>query len=95
VVGAGGGARMIINLHIDRVVVDGVSLEQGSERHVRAAVERELSSLLMTRGVPTSMLGGGAVPGVRENSAHLEKASTPTAVGREVARSIYGSLSQF
>jgi hypothetical protein len=86
---------MIINLHIDRVVVDGVSLEQGSERQMRVAVERELTALFTTRGVPSSLLGGGAVPRLSGTSMRQPKGSTPTGVGRDVAGSIYGSFSRF
>lgn len=86
---------MTINLHIDRVVVDGVSLGRGSERQVRAAVERELTALFATRGVPNSLLGGGAVPKLSGTSMRQSKGSTPTGVGRDVAGSIYGSFSRF
>ena len=83
---------MIVNLHIDRVVVDGVSLERGSERQVRAAVERELSSLFLTRGVPLSVQHSMALPAVSGNTIPVSNGVSATRVGSQIAQAVYQGI---
>ena len=54
---------------------------------IGAALERELTRLLVDRGVPEAVAGGAAREGVDAGSFERSSDSTPSAVGEAVARS--------
>ncbi len=82
---------MSIALHIERLILDGIALPPGGERHLQAAVEAELVRLLAS-GDLARELRGGAVPAVRISGARLNGARGPEALGREIARTVYNGL---
>ncbi|MFL6211740.1 MAG: hypothetical protein ACJ74W_23030 [Pyrinomonadaceae bacterium] len=85
---------MNINLHIERLVLDGVSLARGHEPLLRAAIEAELSRLLATNGLPSSLLSGGAVPRLQTGEIQLANEHGAQHLGRQIAGALHGELSQ-
>lgn len=80
-----------IDLHIDRLVLDGVAVEPADRERFRAGLEAELARLLTERGLP------GAVsrdqPGTRA-SAPVDLRGVPPVVGAaRVAQQVYERIS--
>jgi len=84
---------MNINLHIERLVLDGVNIAPGQRPLVQAAVESELTRLLTAGGLSPDLTGGGALHRVSANAIQLNSsAGGPADLGRQIASSIYGGI---
>jgi len=81
---------MNINLHIEQLLLDGLSLTPGQGAAVQAALEVELTRLLKERGMGN--LSGGAVPQLTVPSIQLSPAGAPAQWGRQIARTLYHGL---
>lgn len=82
---------MNINLHIERLVLEGLPIAQGAGPLVQHAVEAELSRLLAD-GVSPGLSGGGALPRVPAGAIQLTKDVSAAAIGRQIAQSVYGGI---
>lgn len=85
---------MNINLHIDRLILDGLPIERHHGPLVKAAVEAELSRLLAADGLANSLMAGGAMPSVRAPGIQLASDSNPTRLGQQIGRAVYGGIGQ-
>lgn len=85
---------MNINVNIERLVLDGISIPHGQRPLLRAAVEEELTRLLAAGGLSSSMMMGGAVPYVPAGAIELSGESNITDLGRQVGRAVYGGLNR-
>lgn len=83
---------MKIKLHIERMVLDGLTVDQTQGGRVRAAVEKELTRLLAAGGVAPELKAGGAVPTVRGGNMRVEKNSRPADLGTNIAGAVYGGI---
>ena len=83
---------MNINLHIERLVLDGVPVAQGREPVVRAAVEAELTRLLAADGLASDLAAGGALPRIQAGEIQLAGADNSEQLGRQIARAVYGGI---
>lgn len=81
---------MKIELHIERLVLDGVGFERGRTAQLQAAVAAELTRLLSERGLPT--LQAGAVPRVDARDVALAPAAHPVHAGHQIARSVFAAI---
>jgi hypothetical protein len=84
---------MNINLHIERLILDGLLLERSQGPHVQAAVEAELARLLTTNGLGEQFQSGGAMPSVRAAGIQLENGSSSIEIGQQIAQSVYHGIS--
>jgi hypothetical protein len=83
---------MNINLHIERLILDGLPIGSGQGALVQAAVEAELARLLVQGGIATSLQSDGAVPSVRADAIQLTAQSTPAQMGQQIAQSVYAGM---
>jgi hypothetical protein len=83
---------MNIDLHIDRLVLEGLPIGAAQGPLVQAAVEAELSRLLTEQGPAARLQSGGALPSLRASPVRLVPGSTPAQVGVQIARSVYGGM---
>lgn len=83
---------MNIELHIERLVLDGLALERGQGASVQAAVEAELTRLLGEQGLSARLQAGGALPSLQSNPVQLTPGSTPAQMGAQIARSVYSGI---
>jgi hypothetical protein len=81
---------MKIHLHIDRVVLDGVPVDQ--PRSLRKALAQELTSRLMEGGLSPDLRSGGAVPRVRGGAIELGQGSNPARLGTQIAGAVYRGI---
>lgn len=83
---------MSINLHIERLILEGLPLTRAQSPLVQAAVEAELSRLLSAGGLHSTLQSGIAVPSVRADAMSLNAGSTPKQIGQQIARAVYGGI---
>ena len=82
---------MNINLHIERLILDGIDLGPAQRQQLRAAVQQELVRLLGA-GTPLTQLGG-AVPSISSPAIELQK--NPKEFGKQIAGSVYGGIGKW
>lgn len=83
---------MRIQLHIDRLVLDGLPVDWASGPAVKAAVEAELTRLLSKGSLATELASGIAVPALRGGSINVADKVKPTALGRDIAGAVYRGI---
>ena len=83
---------MNINLHIERLVLDGIQIAPEQRPVLQAAVENELSRLLTQRGLSPSLAQGVAVPRLSARDMQMASASSPAELGQRIAQSVYGGI---
>jgi hypothetical protein len=83
---------MKVNLHIERLVLDGLPISRSQGALVQRAVEAELSRLLAADGLAPSLLAGGAMPYAPGGPMRLTNESNPDHLGTQIAQSVYGGL---
>jgi hypothetical protein len=76
-----------VHVHIDRLVLDGVTLEPGGAARFGAAVEAAVADALRTRGLSSELGSGGAFAAVPAGRAGRLDG---TAVGAAVAEGLAG-----
>jgi hypothetical protein len=81
---------MNIHLHIERVVLDGVPVDQ--PRSLRKALERELTSRLTEGGLSPDLRSGGAMPHVRGGAIELGQGSPSARLGTQIAGAVYRGI---
>jgi hypothetical protein len=86
---------MRINVHIDRLVVDGFDLDRRQRPLMQAAFERELARLLAQDGLSSEMSSGVALRSLNAPSIQIAKANnSPDAFGEQVAQAVYRGMGQ-
>jgi hypothetical protein len=81
-----------INLQIDSLILDGVTLRPGEERLLQAALQSELVRLLADNGLNQIWSSGAVLPELRAAPIQSSPHSDPAGFGRQIAHSVYGSL---
>ena len=85
---------MNINVHIERLVLEGLELGPGQGELVRAAVVAELTRLLTAGGLGAQLQSDAALPSVRADALHLEPAGGPAQIGQQIAQAVYGGIGE-
>lgn len=83
---------MNINLHIERLVLDGISLSPGERPLLQAAIEAELTRLLANGDLNDALRSGGALYSVRTAGIQLENDGSPGRLGEQIAGAVYGGI---
>jgi hypothetical protein len=83
---------MNLELEIRELVLDG--FPAADRDRIARAVHKELERLFSERGVPISLQGGGDVARIDGGSFQVAPNSSPEATGTQVARALYGGMSE-
>lgn len=83
---------MNINLHIERLILDGLPLEDGNAPLLKVAVEAELTRLLTAEGLPDGLMAGGALPRVSAGSIQPAGNVSAGSLGQQIARAVYEGI---
>jgi hypothetical protein len=81
-----------VNLHIERLILDGLPISSLQGAAVRSALERELARVLAQDGLPGQGGAGGAVPRLPVQQFTLALGDRPAAIGRHIARSLHRGM---
>ena len=87
-----GGQTVNINLHIERLILDGVHMSHGERLALQASIEMELVNLLASDGLAPNLLAGGAMPRVRDGTVQLTRRASPADLGKQIAQAVYGGI---
>ena len=85
---------MNINLHIERLVVDGLDIEPGQRHRLQPAIEAELRRLFSQGQLRPELMGGVAVPRIDVAPIRTSPAAGPADLGRQIAGSIHGGVAK-
>jgi hypothetical protein len=80
-----------VNLHIERLVLEGIDVEPTQRPALQAALEAELGRLIAEGGVG-GLAMGGAVPSVKAEGFQMGVDGNPRQLGRQIAGSVYGGI---
>lgn len=83
---------MNIELHIERLVLDGLPIGALDGEVVRAAVEAELTRLLAIDGLGMSWHAGGALPVLPVGDLALAIGDAPEHIGTRIAGVVYDGI---
>lgn len=83
---------MNIQLHIERLVLDGLPITRSQRPLVQAAVEAELARLLAADGLSPIVVAGGVLPRVPAGDIQLTKDDDPGSLGQQIARAVYRGI---
>ena len=85
---------MNVNIHIERLVLDGVDVPYAQRPALQAAVEAELARLIAAGGVAPGLASGGAYARVPGGSIELTNGGDPTVLGGQIAQAVYGGIGE-
>jgi hypothetical protein len=83
---------MNIKLHIERLILDGISPSLGERPLLQTAIEAELTRLLANGGLSDALQSGGALYNVRTAGIQLARDMSPTQLGEQIAGAVYGGI---
>ena len=83
---------MNINLHIDRLVLDGISLDSHQRPVLQQALQRELTRLLANGNLHPDFVGGIAIRRLAVPGIQLAENIQPTQLGQQIAGALYGGM---
>jgi hypothetical protein len=84
---------MKINLHIERLVLDGVIISPGQRDLLQESVTTELAQLLNNGGLADNFAEGVSLPRLSTNGIQLTGNNT-ILLGQQIAQSVYGGISK-
>ena len=83
---------MTINLHIDRLVLDGIALAPNQRHLLQASIEAELTRLLTQGGLHPQLNDGLSVPRLKTAQIDLSANINSTQLGQQIAASVYQGI---
>ncbi len=85
---------MNINVHIERLILDGLPVTARQGASVQAAVEAELTRLLAEGGLAADVQPGGALRSVLADDIRVTMGNHPTLLGQLIAQSVYSGIGE-
>lgn len=82
---------MRIQVYIDRLVLDGLPVQNHEGSAIREAIERELTRLLAEGGLSPELVTNGAFTDLPVGTMKVAE-SNSTKIGREIARTIHRGI---
>lgn len=82
---------MNINLHIERLVLDGVNIAPGERHLLQASLTNELTQKLNNGGLARNLVEGVALPRLATSGIQINDYK-PMELGQQIAQSVYGGI---
>jgi hypothetical protein len=79
-----------IQLHIERLVLDGLPLSRVQAQQMQSVLEVELTRLLSEGGLAPHLLQGGAFSSLQ--GGEVAGFGNPRGLGQQVAQAVYGEV---
>ena len=83
---------MNINIDIEKLVLEGVSISPSQGRLLQGAVEAELARLMRTEGIPDNWSSGGVVSHVPSGAIQVKPGTNPTQMAQQIAQTVYRGM---
>ena len=85
---------MITNIHIERLILDGLSVSYHQQAQLHATIEMELGNLFANNILPDSLMQDGVLSDISAGDIQLTYENDPVGLGQEIARAVYGGFSR-
>lgn len=85
---------MNIEIHIDRLILDGLPLTGQSGPQIQAAVEAELTRLLTEGGLAAELQAGGGMRSLKADDFQMGRDANSSQLGWQIAQALYGGIGQ-
>ena len=85
---------MNANIHIERLVLDGLYITYHQQSLLQAAVEKELGRLFTANGLANGLMAGDSVSHISADAIQLADESDPTELGQQIAQAVYGGVNR-
>jgi hypothetical protein len=88
------GARRGVNVevHIERVTLDGIRLGPAERAALSHTLCDELGALIKSGGIPTRLVSTGALPSLPTGAVQMPAPRAPGPLGRALANGVYTSF---
>lgn len=83
---------MNINLHIERLVLDGVNVAPGQRHLLQTSIAAELTRILAEGGLSSDLAQGTNLSRLSGSSIQINESGKPAQLGQQIAQSIYGGI---
>lgn len=83
---------MNIELHIERLVLDGLPVAPRDRANLQVAVEAELTRLLATGGLQTELLSGGAIRSLGGGEIQATNNMSSLHLGNQIAHAVHSGV---
>lgn len=83
---------MKIRLHVDKLIVDGLSTSSIGQPALRETVTAELDRLIREQGLGAHMKAAGEHRRMRGSDISVHDRLSAQAIGREIAKSVYSGI---
>jgi hypothetical protein len=83
---------MNITVHIDRLILEGISLAHSQRPRLQATVEAELVRLLATNGLASNLQTHGSWPSLTAAPIELQNTNEPIQLGKQIAQAVYRGI---
>ena len=83
---------MNIELHIERLIIDGVQVESNRRAELRNAVAAELTRLLAGAGLRAELLTTRAVPSLGGGEIEVTTNTSAAQLGGHIAEAVHGRI---
>jgi hypothetical protein len=83
---------MRINVHIERLILDGLPVTSLQGPEVGAAIETELARLLLGQGLSDELRQGATVSGLKARAIQIGKDSQPARIAQSISRTVYDCI---
>jgi hypothetical protein len=87
-----GGSSLNIELHIERLILNGLSVERQNRAQFQAAVESELTRLLTLGGLRHELLTGGAVRSLGAGEIFVSHQMDVSRLGSHIAQAVHTEI---
>jgi hypothetical protein len=88
----GDQGRMKMNVHIDRLILEGLPATSAQGPQIGAAIQQELVRLLTAHGLTDELRGGIAVPRIRAGVIQLGAENQPVRLGNSIAQAVHEGI---
>ena len=85
---------MNINLHIDRLVLDGVSVAPHQRADLKAAVEVALRQQLANQGIGSAMQSNSHRRSVSGGAITIDNSHKPVSLGQQIGKAVYRGIGE-
>lgn len=82
---------MNVHVHIERVVLDGVSIPVRDHPDLQAAIEAELTHQFIAHGLAPALLSGAALPYLTADVVRMTSMSSAQ-LGSDIGRAAFGAF---
>jgi hypothetical protein len=83
---------MKMNVHIERLILEGLPVSSWQRAQIRSAVQKELTRLLFAGGLSDELRGGVAVPRIGAGTIQLGLENQPLKLGQSIAQAVHEGL---